>query len=384
MSKRFLFTIFFFSVILVGTLGSMYYAKGYRFSPDTRTINGTGILSITSVPDQASIYLDNRLVTASNTNINSLTPKTYDVRIEKEGYISWIKKVEVKESLVTKIKATLFRSIPSIYPLTYTGIENISLSPNEQKLVYVVPSKDTSSIFENRRSGIWVWNLNEKALAFTRGSEPFQIAYSEPGVDYAKAKFRWSPDSSQILVTLPDRSLLLDVNKLNNPPRDITAILQATLRVWEEDEKTRLKSRMDLIRDPNFYNIASSSAFVKWSPDESRLLYSEDGKENFKILDLFDRKTFDLPGAHSYHWLADSGHLILVTVDKYENSGNEALSYGKISVIEYDGFNQAVVYEGQFNPDAVFVWPDDSRLLIVSQFPATGNSRPNLFGVNIK
>src|SRR5438270_10008366 len=118
MRYRFILTIVTFLLIIIAAGVAIFFAKGYRFSTKTGNITGTGILSITSVPDQASVFLDGHLTTATNTNINSLIPKEYDVKILKEGFIPWEKKVEVHEGLVTQIKATLYRSLPSVYPLT--------------------------------------------------------------------------------------------------------------------------------------------------------------------------------------------------------------------------------------------------------------------------
>src|SRR3990167_10199784 len=134
MSRRFLFTLITFLLIVAVAAGAIFLAKGFRFSTNQGMIIGTGILSITSLPDQASIYLDGHLTSATNTNINSLPAKKYKVQITKEGYIPWEKEVEVKEGLVTQIKATLFRAIPALFPLTYTGAVNATLSPDGQKL----------------------------------------------------------------------------------------------------------------------------------------------------------------------------------------------------------------------------------------------------------
>src|SRR5687767_12557468 len=123
-SKRFLLTILILIIIALGAGVAVFFTKGYRVSPETGMITGTGIISVTSVPDQASIFLDERLIGATNDNIKSLPPKDYLVTIKKDGYIPWQKTVAVTQGLVTDIKATLFRSIPTIYPLTYTGAEN--------------------------------------------------------------------------------------------------------------------------------------------------------------------------------------------------------------------------------------------------------------------
>src|SRR5690348_7384267 len=146
MNKRFLFTLFLIAFCLIGTSIAIFLAKGYRFSPKTGTLTGTGIISITSIPDQASVFIDGHLTTATNANISSLLPKKYDVKITKDGFIPWEKQIDVKEGLVTQIKATLFPAIPTIYPLTFNGVENVNMSPDGQRFVFIVPSSADESI----------------------------------------------------------------------------------------------------------------------------------------------------------------------------------------------------------------------------------------------
>lgn len=393
MSKRFLITLITLLIIGVGASIAVLLAKGYRFSYKDGTLLGTGILSITSIPDQASVYLDGHLTTATNENINNLVPKSYQVRIIKEGYIPWEKKVEIQQGLVSEVKATLFRTIPSVYPLTYNGAENAVMSPDGEKLVFVVPAfeDEINPLTQRRKSGLWVWTMKNNQIAFARGGEPHQVASSN-GVDYTKAELRFSPDSSQILVTLENQYLLLDSEKLNDPPRDITAIIGPTLQTWVDEEKKQKLTRLQLISDRNLQKVASDSAYLKWAPDETKFLYCSDDqnkpcnkdtvadKQKYKVVELETKKTYELPKASSYDWLAGSEHLYLVEVSE----GEERLKAGKISIIEYDGSNKAEIYAGNFDPNAVFVWPDDSRLVVISSLPIPTAARPNLFGINLK
>ncbi len=385
MRKRFLVTLLTLLVMGGVTAVAVFLAKGYRVSPETGQISGTGILSITSIPDQASVYLDGHLTTATNANVNSLSPKTYDVKIVKEGFISWEKKVEVKQGLVTEVKATLFRALPSVYPLTYTGAEKVTLSPDGQKIAYVIPLQEGTNPIAAKKSGVWVWQMSQQAINFARGAEQRQVAISGSGLDYSQADYRWSPDSSQLLVSFPDRQLLLDASRLNDPPRDITAVLQSTLRSWDEDQKNKDLNRLQLIRDVNLRQIASSAAQLKWSPDESKILYAQKG--SYKVVDLVSKKSYDMPQASFYAWMPDSDHLVLSEMAAQSQGGDKkqgALLPGKISIIEYDGANRAEVYAGNFDPQSVVVWPDGTRLVIVSAFQTVTASQPNLYGISLR
>ncbi len=390
LKKPLVISIVMLLVISIVASAAIFLAKGYRLSPKTGTIAGTGIISVTSIPDQASVYLDGHLTTATNANINSLQPKTYDVKIVKEGFITWQKQIEVKQGLVSEVKATLFRAIPSVYPLTYNGAQNLTLSPDEQKIVYVVPGTE-------KKSGVWVWQMTDRPITFGRGSGPQQLTLGSLGYDFSKATFKWSPDSRQIMATLPDRTLLLNYDRLNDPPQDITPTLTSTLNTWEADTKERNLTRLNLIKDLKLKAEASSSAVLKWSPDESKYLYSKDGKNDFKVVDLGTKKSFSLPKANAYSWLPDSNHVILVEGDekqqevvknnqaaKEESATESALVNGKVSIIEYDGFNKSEIYAGRFDLKSVIPWPDGSRIVIISSVPTATGNIPNIFGINLK
>ena len=156
MSKRFVFTIITLVAIAISATIAIFLAKGYRFSPQEKRIVGTGIITISSEPDAASVFLDNHLTTATNTTIASLTPKDYTVKVVKEGFIPWEKQISVKEGLVTEVKVTLFPAIPTIYPLTYNGVESPTLSPDGGKLAYIVAGKAGQTASAGKKAGIWV------------------------------------------------------------------------------------------------------------------------------------------------------------------------------------------------------------------------------------
>lgn len=364
MSKRFIITLI--TLLAVGVAASLaiFFAKGYTFSPKEKRIIGTGIMTVSSEPDAASIYLDGHLTTATNATIPSLTPKAYSVKIIKEGFIPWEKTVTIKESLVTELKVTLFPAIPTIYPLTFTSVASPQLSPDGSKLVYVVPS--------GKKAGIWVWSMaKNQPLSFTRNSEPHQVTDKSLG---NLSDLRWSPDSKQVLATVGSprgeagsTNYLLDSDRLNSEPRDITALLSATLKSWDEDIKQADSAKVLAIKDLSLRKIASDAASIKWSPDETKFII--EGKV-YDTLEL-SGKQYTLPQAKSYLWLPDSKHIILV-------------EDGTISLVEYDGTNRAVIFAGSFLNDFVFPWPDSSRLVMISSLPTPTASEPNFYGINLK
>lgn len=363
MSKRFIISIVTLIVIALAAGVAIFLAKGYTFSSQEKRIVGTGIISVTSQPDSASVYVDGHLTTATNATISTLPPKNYAIKVIKEGFIPWEKNVAVKEGLVTELKITLFPAIPTIYPLTYTGVESPLLSPDGSKLAYIVIS--------GKKAGVWVWGLTgNQPIAFARSAEPHQIA-SSTVTDFSKALLKWSADSKQLLATVDKNNYLLNIDNLNNDPRDITAILDATLNSWQDDTKAKEDTRILAIKDVDLRKIASDSAIIKWSPDETKFMVGSEKITDYKIYDLEDRKDYNLPAAKAHIWLPDSKHVVLVEDNQ-------------ISIVDFDGTNKAVIYAGNFLDSFVFPWPDSSRLVFITSFPTPTASEPNLYGINLR
>lgn len=378
MSKRFIITISTLLIIVISAGIAIFLAKGYSFSTKEKRIVGSGIITIKSVPDAASVYIDGHLTTATDATISSLSPKTYTIKLIKEGFIPWEKQITVKEGLVNDIKVTLYPAIPTIYPLTFTGVVNPILSPDGSKLAYVVSSQNVSA----KKHGIWVWTMvNNQPIAFARSAQPHQIS-TNTVTDFSKAVLKWSPDSKQVLATIGNNNFILESDGINSEPRDITPILEVTLKGWEEDKEVKNDASILAIKDKKMQKIASDSAIVRWSPDETKFIARKDkisekeitdkaGVTGFIVYDLEENKEYSLPQAREHLWLPDSRHIILV-------------EEGIISIIEFDGTNKAVIYAGNFANNLVFPWPDSSRISIVSFLPTPTASEPNLYGINLK
>lgn len=433
MDKRFLITLITLIMIAAGAALAVFFVKGYNFSIKDGKIVSTGIISVTSVPDGASVYIDGHLTTATNTTLSQLQPKSYNLKIVKEGFIPWEKQIQVSEGLVTEIKATLFPALPTIYPLTYNGVVNPILSPDGEKLAFAVPySTDSHS---RQRGGIWVWTMTSQPISFARAAEPHQLVVSSQGLDFSKAALRFSPDSSQVLVTLQEgdvageasqRNYLLSLDRQTsiNDLKDITPVIAATLMEWNDDQEARDEVRLSSIGDLKIKEIASRSAqpsvtsrqpsdsletdsvaslkadvSIKWSPDETKFMVIESSRadkslKTAKVYDLssgsivnntkqsktkreanqallIGNKEYQLPEALSYSWLPDSKHIIIVQSDK-------------IGIAELDGTNVAEIYAGKFEGTEVFPWPDSSRLVVLTSYATPTASKPNLFGINLK
>jgi len=120
--KKSLLVIFFVIVFIIGaTVGIIFFAQGYQISTKGKiSFLATGIISATSKPKSASVYVDDKLLATTDNAIN-LPPGNYNIKIVKDGYLPWQKSIQVKKEIAYQTNTQLFRSSPDLKPLTVTG-----------------------------------------------------------------------------------------------------------------------------------------------------------------------------------------------------------------------------------------------------------------------
>lgn len=385
-------------LILAAALVAIFWARGFK--PDLRNgrigVGRTGLIVASSIPTGAEVFLDDKRTSATNTTIGYLDPKKYKIRIEKDGYTAWEKEIEIKADLATEIKALLFPVAPEIKPLTTTGATSPILSPDGGQIVYGVTGE---------RGGIYVLSMADRPFPFRQDVR--LLAQNKSNVDYSKATFIWSPDSNQVIARIKGANdqitsnLILDANKSNQQPNDITASLNATISDWQQQINTKAQTQVILVPDEiksatQTAQIASPSPSPKpktpstqlpttnyqlnyfptglmLSPDEEKVLF-KDKNGKYKVYDLKVKKEFTLPDFSDFiniSWFPDSSHLVAAQKDM-------------ISVIETDGGNLMTVYSGKFEDGFVFAHPSGTRLIILTTLTQPEGTPPNLYSINLR
>lgn len=263
--------IFFATIlfILVGTYFVIRYAKGDRLG-QAGVVKGTGLLAANSFPTGAQVYIDGRLTTATDNTLN-LDPGVYKIEIKKDGYHTWSKDLTISKELVTPTNAQLFPASPALEPLTYTGAENPTPSADGNSLAFTVASASAST-----KNGLYVQDLNSSPISLNKNAR--QIAQNTAEHDYSKARFVFSPNSSEILVSFDSGdNLLLAASRFNNPQdlEDVTWKLGSILNDWELEMARTERVRL-LELPPFFQEIATESGKLTnlyFSPDGKKLLY---------------------------------------------------------------------------------------------------------------
>ena len=353
----------FFAVTLLLALSTVIVilvAKGYRFDDQTRSLQGTGIISVSSIPAGASIYLDGEFVSATNNTISNLTPKTYQLKVIKDGFSTWEKSVIVAAEKVSLVTITLFPTAPDLRPLTFSGVKSPKISPDGQRLVYAVTAP--------AKAGLWMLDLSNQFFTFSR--DPKQIASDTAAFSFSGSDFSWAPDSRTILVsgkTPAGKSVnyLLDSDTSNDSPVDVSQTITKTTASWQSDLDLKNKDLLSHLSQKISADVTASPKAL-WSPDDLKVAFEKGGET--KVYDLKTETLSSIPQG-DFSWFPDSAHLILV------NDSN-------ISIVESDGGNKTTIYGGSFDKSAVFPWPDGSKLIILTTFNQSAGE--NLYSVGLR
>ncbi|MFC1653594.1 PEGA domain-containing protein [Patescibacteria group bacterium] len=266
-TRKFLTALVGFAFISVGTYLAVKFANGYR--PTTSGIRSTGLLAANSFPSGAQVYIDGKLTTATDDTLN-LNPGEYEIEIQKDGYISWKKKLQVEKELVTQTNAVLFPSVVSLTPITQTGVANVSPSPDGTKLVYLVSDSSTPS-----ENGLYVYHLNGGALTF-RGRAT-QVARSIPGLLLENSSLLWSPDSTKILLSFSTgNNIMIESSRFNdlNSLKDVSVSLPITFQNWEKELYLQENEKLLLLPEEMQQIATTSAKNIYFSPDEKKMLYT--------------------------------------------------------------------------------------------------------------
>ncbi|OGG13988.1 hypothetical protein A3D77_03315 [Candidatus Gottesmanbacteria bacterium RIFCSPHIGHO2_02_FULL_39_11] len=407
--KRIL-TSFFFGVLVAGTaIGVIAYSRGVRLNMQTKTVDTTGILSASSYPDKASLYIDGKLVSATSASL-SLVPGWYNVKIAKDGYQPWEKRIRVQGEVVSLADALLVPINPSgIRPLTITGVSYPSLSNSLDRVAFLTPPElatASSSIVLN--SGIYVLDLKNGPLGSR--SDPRLIYPIPTGREGLIPKITWSPDDKEILYTQTrsDKNkdtivtaVRIEVDSGTPSSQDVTLTVTDVREIWKIEAED--KKQTSLMALPNGLKnfLATNSANLSFSPNENKILYLASNSaslspiispplpgsnstpetrtvlpNNYYVYDrkedrnyfLTDQKTVPHPG--SLKWYNDSKNIVIVENDT-------------IYIVEYDGTNKRAIYAGPFEDSIIYPWGSGGKIVIMTNLNKQKASS-NLYEIDLR
>lgn len=386
-SLRIIITLIF--LIITITYAITIYAKGYRINLQNGiSLKATGILSTTSKPKAASVYINDHLLTATDDTIN-LPPGEYEIKIAKDGYNTWQKRVNLKKENVYQTDTHLFRTIPDIRSITLSGAINPVVSNDGAKIIYAVASASAS-----KNNGLYQYDLSNSLLPLNK-NQPKLIATNFHNIDWSKFTFQFSPDSKELIASTKNNNISYLIN-LDEPVtsqklQDITINKSIILDNWTKSETIQIEETLKklplvfknivstessklsslnssgtkfLYLAQNDYNLEKN--IISPPPGQSTQTQNRDiKKDNYYIYDIKDDTNFLIGSKtdiNSPFWLPDSNSIVFVSKDKIQN-------------IEYDATNLQTLYSGTFLNNFLAPKLDGNEIIIFND---------NLFGLSIR
>ncbi|MCX7956205.1 MAG: PEGA domain-containing protein [Patescibacteria group bacterium] len=381
LSRLIFFVIFIIVLVLV-----IFYARGYRPDFKNKSFVSTGIITASSYPKTAKIYLNGEFKGLTDINL-TLKPGKYFVEIKKDGFTSWNKNIILKGELVVSIDALLFPLNPSLSPLTNLGI------------IRAIPLEDNNRILVFSKTGIYIFESSKNVLSFFAPLKTIAKAELFPeNTDWEKIEVFISPDLKQAIVG----NYLLSLEEENQSLFDVSASLskENLISAWEEKRKTNNLKILETY-PKEFFKIASDSfKIISFSPNDNKILYQSLKNVNLPIIinpPLIGTnqtpETRNLKKNHIYVYdkKEDKNYLI----SSQQSTSNQQISWyfdskhlvinenKKIIVADYDYQNKQVVYSGPFEKD--FFMPTlDGKIIILANLNPEANEYQDLYLVGIR
>ncbi|KKQ34854.1 MAG: hypothetical protein US51_C0025G0008 [Microgenomates group bacterium GW2011_GWA2_37_6] len=220
---------------------------------------------------------------------------------------------------------------------------------------------------------------------------------------FSTSAISWSPDGKDIIATVSaansfSTTYLLDTDRVNSPPFNITSTLPSVDATWTRIKNTKQKAVLDSLPRPVRQIIGVDFKILSFSPDQNKILYEASRSASLPIVikprligvnstpevrsieegqiyvyDVKEDRNYKMDSSNfngSYSWFTDSKHIIFV-----KNK--------EIHIVDYDGLNDTVVYAGPFVENYVFPWADATRIVILTSL-GNLNISPNLYTISLK
>ncbi|MFA5047806.1 MAG: PEGA domain-containing protein [Patescibacteria group bacterium] len=220
--RRLVYSIFIIIFLIVTPL-VILYAEGYRYNFQKGRVQKTGILIISSLPKKAEVYLNEKKIDKQKTNakIEYILPGDYEIKLVKEGYHNWQKKLPICENLTTFAEKIILwkNSQPQkISTLSSTnwqespsGKKTALLNDNFQLEIFDQDNEKLSTTTDLKTLAplkISSWSPSEHRLLLTSTGPGDAVTYIIVNLDNKKIqkiinqkyqKIKWSPGNDNVL-----------------------------------------------------------------------------------------------------------------------------------------------------------------------------------------
>lgn len=253
-----LYSVILFFILITPVI--ILYSLGYSFDWQKKEIVLTGGLYIKSTPKKATIYINEKPKKETPAFIKRLIPKYYQIKVVKEGFHEWNKKLKIESKLVTEAKDILLIPInPEIKVINEKISDDFSLkeyiisgttAPNNifyiQKPSYILYKTDKTNSFqeqinltplpENQEYEIIISN-NQQIAVLNKNKQLYILNKTTRNFELIKEnvqKAEFSSDNEKLLYYTPNEIWIYYLDKQELITRLSQEIKQV---IWYETNK---------------------------------------------------------------------------------------------------------------------------------------------------
>ncbi len=359
------------------------HSFGYRYDSKEKKLVRTGIIYITANPqDNIKVFVNGKEETEKisikgifkkDYVLYNLIPQNYDIRIAKDGYSQWEKRLSVSPGLNTYARPLLLPLKPADNLLFEDkNILSWSASLNFKKIAYL--KKDKENII------FYVYNTDNKT------TKTIILNDIEPGFEKTliqnpelKADFFWDSGAENIIIEISSKiSRFIALNTADNkitylgkiqPDAKITNgawIQNNGLFIFQTDQKELYY--VNILSDPgkavkisgNVSGFAAKNNIVYYLDAKNLYLYSfsSDNPENKKQvsnepLQIPNSAPEDISQANAQIIVSNASDIAIIDSNKdlfiiRQNSGTPAYIESNINLAEFSANSDSLLYSSLF------------------------------------
>ncbi|MBP6942820.1 MAG: PEGA domain-containing protein [Candidatus Buchananbacteria bacterium] len=322
---RFVVFVIFFALFLITAPLVVLYTQGYRYNFNNNRVQRTGILIVSSVPRRADIYLNNEKYAASQTptKVEQLLAGDYEIRLEKEGYHSWRKRLPIFQNGSTFAeKVYLWKVASPELVSTSTATWNTPV-----RGAYAIFNTPTSTLLDADRDRVtplgtttkWTvsdWSPNNRLALLTTTTAAKQHHYALVNLDrgtiesqpWKYERVRWNTNSDSRLVGKLNRTIT-QIDIATNQTATVATTTPTNTDFLLVDNTTYTRDARNLYRHRNMQIETvgalecATCAFVDSRGPRLFMLDSE--RQQLEIVNLDDRRQSRVVTARGVDWLSN-------------------------------------------------------------------------------
>lgn len=193
--STFLLVLFFTLSIVI-----LLYAQGNIINFSNRQVITTGSIQLFINTNDYQVYLNDELKNYNSDRIENVAEGSYILKIEKDGFSSWEKKVQVVKGLVTNVDVQLFSLETNIEQISAGAAIKHSVDGSKKHIIFITQDElGASLVRKSLESSIFSILSSSETIVFSgMSNEDISTLLGTDSID--KLEIIPSHDSSNLLI----------------------------------------------------------------------------------------------------------------------------------------------------------------------------------------